>query len=253
MNANSDAVLAVRNVSKTYASGAAGTRALADVSMEVRRGEVVFLVGPSGSGKTTLLSIMGCLLRPSSGRVFVGGEEVTGWDEKRLPEVRLNQIGFVFQGFNLFPNLTASENIQLTLDLKGVRGAAARRRAAELLESVGLASQAGRFPADLSGGQKQRVAIARALAADPAVLLADEPTAALDSQSGAVVIQLLCELAHARNRAVVVVTHDSRVMEYADRVVHIEDGRIVQPSRNRGTHTVAAGAVAAGLHGEDGI
>ncbi|HWB95513.1 MAG TPA: ABC transporter ATP-binding protein [Bryobacteraceae bacterium] len=240
MNSNREAVLAVRNVSKTYSSGSIGTRALDDVSMEVRRGEVVFLVGPSGSGKTTLLSIMGCLLRPSSGQVLVGGEDVTGWGEKRLPEVRLNQIGFVFQAFNLFPNLTAGENIQLTLDLKGLRGAAARRRAAELLEMVGLSRQIGSFPADLSGGQKQRVAIARALAADPAVILADEPTAALDSQSGAVVIQLLCELAHARHRAVVVVTHDSRIMEHADRVVHIEDGRIAE-------------AAVATLHGETRI
>lgn len=220
-------VITVSHISKTYASGTAAVRALDDVSMEVHAGEVVFLVGPSGSGKTTLLSVMGCLLRPTSGRVVVAGKDVTGWKEKHLPAVRLNQIGFVFQGFNLFPNLTAAENILLALDLKGIRGAAARRCAAEMLEAVGLSRESSRFPADLSGGQKQRVAIARALASDPAVLLADEPTAALDSQSGASVIRLICDLAHARDRGVVVVTHDSRVMEFADRIVRIEDGKIV--------------------------
>src|ERR1700693_1366053 len=227
---NRENVISVSQVSKTYSSGAVAVRALEDVSMEVRRGEVVFLVGPSGSGKTTLLSIMGCLLQPSAGRVVVAGEDVTAWREKRLPAVRLNQIGFVFQGFNLFPNLTASENILLALDLKGIRGAAARRRGSELLDMVGLGPQSSRFPADLRGGQKQRVAIARALGAVPAVLLADEPTAALDSQSGASVIRLLCDLAHTRDRGVVVVTHDSRVMEHADRIVRIEDGKIVSSS-----------------------
>ena len=239
---NRESVISVCDVSKTYFSGAVATRALDAVSMKVYPGEVVFLVGPSGSGKTTLLSIMGCLLRPTSGRVVVAGEDVTGWREKRLPAVRLNQIGFVFQAFNLFPNLTATENILLTLDIKGIRGPAARRRAAELLESVGLAPEHARYPADLSGGQKQRVAIARALAADPAVLLADEPTAALDSHSGASVIRLLCDLAHERNRGVVVVTHDSRVMDYADRIVRIEDGRIADASREPRYFAATGGA-----------
>jgi len=231
-------VLAVQGVSKTYSSGAVATRALNEVSLEVRRGEVLFLVGPSGSGKTTLLSIMGCLLRPSSGRVWIAGQDVTGWTEKRLPAIRLRHIGFVFQAFNLFPNLTASENIRLALDLKGIRGSAAQQRAAQLLETVGLTAQAKRFPADLSGGQKQRVAIARALAADASVILADEPTAALDSQNGLSLIRLLCDLAHTNDRAVVVVTHDSRVMEYADRIVRLEDGSIVDSSvvRSSGVH-----------------
>lgn len=229
MNSGSEIAIAVRNVSKTYPSGAVATQALLDVTLDVRRGEVVFLVGPSGSGKTTLLSIMGCLMSPTSGCVLIAGQDVTGWNEKRLPEIRLNHIGFVFQGFNLFPTLTAAENIRLALDLKGIRGSASRKRAAELLNTVGLSSEHCRFPADLSGGQKQRVAIARALATDVPVILADEPTAALDFQNGSSVIRLLCNLAHSRDRAVVVVTHDSRVMEYADRIVHIEDGRIAYP------------------------
>lgn len=228
-SSESRAAIAVQDISKTYSSGAVATHALRGVDMDVRRGEVAFLVGPSGSGKTTLLSIMGCLLRPTSGRVVIGGQDITGWNERRLPEVRLKHIGFVFQNFNLFPNLTAGENIRLVLDLKGIRGPASRTRAAELLEAVGLHSESSRFPSDLSGGQKQRVAIARALAADAPVILADEPTAALDFQNGESVIRLLCDLAHSRDRAVVVVTHDSRVMQYADRIVRIEDGRIAPP------------------------
>jgi putative ABC transport system ATP-binding protein len=228
MTEHRETAISVSGVSKTYSSGAVATRALDNVSMEAKRGEVAFLVGPSGSGKTTLLSIMGCLLRPDSGRVTIAGHDISGWSEKQLPHVRLTQIGFVFQAFNLFPNLTAGENLELALDIKGMRGSKAKERAHELLDTVGLGSNYRSFPADLSGGQKQRVAIARALAADPALLLADEPTASLDSSNGAMVIQLLRDLAHARNRAVVVVTHDSRIMQYADRIVRIEDGRIVQ-------------------------
>ena len=219
--------LSVREVSKSYDERAAATRALDDVSLDVARGEVVLLMGPSGSGKTTLLSIMGCILRPTSGSVRIAGKDVTGLSEAALPAVRLNHIGFVFQGFNLFPNLSAGENVELALDLKGIRGRAAKKRATELLESVGMAAKYREFPANLSGGQKQRVAIARALALDPVIVLADEPTAALDSQSGRTVMDLLRHLAHSRDRAVVIVTHDNRALPYADRIVHIQDGRIV--------------------------
>jgi len=184
------------------------------------------LVGPSGSGKTTLLSIMGCILTATSGSVRVGGREVVGLREKELPALRLQHIGFVFQGFNLFPTLTARENVELMLDLKGVPAAAAKRRAHELLDQVGLGEKHGSFPADLSGGQKQRIAIARALAGDPEIILADEPTAALDSQTGRNVMEMMSELAHKRGRAVVIVTHDSRVLSFADRIVKIEDGAI---------------------------
>lgn len=219
--------ISVSGVSKTYDEGAVGASALSGVDIEVRRGEVSFLVGPSGSGKTTLLSIMGCILRPTTGRVEILGRDITALDERALPDIRLRHIGFVFQGFNLFPTLTAAENIELTLDMKGHAKRDARKHARELLDRVGLAQKYEAFPADLSGGQKQRVAIARALAGDLDILLADEPTAALDSQSGRAVIELLRDLAHERGRAVVLVTHDNRILEYADRVVRIEDGRIV--------------------------
>jgi putative ABC transport system ATP-binding protein len=215
----------VRNLVKTYESGAAAARALDGVDLDVHSGEVMLLMGPSGSGKTTLVSIMGAILRPSSGSVKIQGTEIAGLGEKRLPQLRLNHIGFVFQGFNLFPTLTAAENVELALDLKGIRGSQAHRRARDLLEHVGLADKTRAFPSDLSGGQKQRVAIARALAGNPEIILADEPTAALDSHSGRIVMEMMRSLAHEKGRAVVIVTHDSRVLEYADQIVHIEDGR----------------------------
>lgn len=201
--------------------------ALRGVDFDVHPGELVLLMGPSGSGKTTLLSIMGCLLRPSSGSVRVAGREVTLLDESQLPSIRLNHIGFVFQSFNLFPTLTAGENVELLLDLKGVSRARARERAALLLDQVGLGDRRSALPSELSGGQKQRVAIARALAGEATALLADEPTAALDSDTGRDIMQTLRTLAHQRGRAVVIVTHDQRTLEFADRTVHMEDGLIV--------------------------
>jgi len=189
---------------------------------------VVLLMGPSGSGKTTLLSIMGCILRATSGSVQVAGREVATLSERELPAIRLENIGFIFQGFNLFPTLTVGENVELALDLKGVRGSKAREEAGRLLDQVELAAKRDSFPSDLSGGQKQRVAIARALSGSPSVILADEPTAALDSQSGRKVMEMMHELAHKHGRGVVVVTHDSRVLEFGDRIVHMEDGRIAE-------------------------
>lgn len=222
----------VLGVTKTFAEGAAVVRALNGISFHVENGELVLLMGPSGSGKTTLLSIMGCILRPTAGSVAIRGREVTGLDERELPQVRLTHIGFVFQGFNLFPALTALENVELALDLRGIGKREASRRAGEVLEQVGLGDKLHTYSADLSGGQKQRVAIARALVGEPQIILADEPTAALDSVSGRAVIELLRELAHARGRAVVLVTHDNRILSYADRIAHIEDGRIVaKPSQ----------------------
>ena len=221
--------ISVESLSKIYGHGATAVRALDGVTFRVEDGEVVLLMGPSGSGKTTLLSIMGCILRPSSGRIRIGGRDVTDLSERKIPGIRLKHIGFIFQGFNLFPTLTAGENVEISLDLHGVRGRRAKLRAAELLEQVGLTDKYQSFPADLSGGQKQRVAIARALAGEPEIILADEPTAALDSTSGRVVMNMLKELAHNRRRAVVIVTHDNRVLEYGDRVAHIEDGKISEP------------------------
>jgi len=201
--------------------------ALVNVNLDVQGGEMMMLIGPSGSGKTTLLSIMGCILRPTSGSVRIGGREVTSLTEKELPRVRLDHVGFIFQSFNLFHALTAGENIELALDLKGIKGRKARLRASQLLADVDLADKYRAHPADLSGGEKQRVAIARALAGEPDIILADEPTAALDSHSGRTVIELLRGLARQRDRAVVIVTHDPRTLESADRIVHIEDGRIL--------------------------
>ncbi|HXY52738.1 MAG TPA: ABC transporter ATP-binding protein [Terriglobales bacterium] len=220
--------IAVRKLTKTYTEGATSSPALRGIDLDVEAGELVMLMGPSGSGKTTLLSIMGCILSPTSGSVRIAGREVSHLSQKELPAVRLANIGFVFQGFNLFPTLTAAENVELMLDLKGIRGEVAKRRAEELLEQVGLSQKLESFPADLSGGQKQRVAVARALAGDPRIILADEPTAALDSHTGRHVIETMQQLAHARGRAVVVVTHDSRVAEFADRIVRIEDGLIAR-------------------------
>lgn len=220
--------ISVRGVSKTYEEGASKVPALRGVDLNVFRGEVVLLMGPSGSGKTTLLSIMGCILRPTAGSVRVAGIETGGLREKELPPVRLEHIGFIFQGFNLFPTLTAGENVELALDLKGIRGAKANEEARRLLGVVALEEKYDAFPSDLSGGQKQRVAVARALAGSPSVILADEPTAALDGHTGRSVLQTMHDLAHKHGRAVVVVTHDSRVIEFGDRIVHMEDGRIVE-------------------------
>jgi putative ABC transport system ATP-binding protein len=220
--------LSARNVTKTYDLGNQPVHALRGVDLDVAPGEVLLLLGPSGSGKTTLLSIMGCILRASGGSVRVEGREVAQLPERELPGVRLRHFGFVFQGFNLFPALTAVENVEIALGLKGTTGRDARRRALDALSLVGLSDKAATVPANLSGGQKQRVAIARALVSDPAIILADEPTAALDSTSGQVVMELLRSLAKDRARAVVIVTHDSRTFHYADRLVAIEDGRLAQ-------------------------
>ena len=220
--------ISVRNVTKEFVEGANRVQVLHGVDFDVEQGEVVLLMGPSGSGKTTLLSIMGCILRATSGSVQIAGREVASLSERELPAIRLQNIGFIFQGFNLFPTLTVGENVELALDLKGVRGSKAKEEAGWLLEQVGLATKRDSFPSDLSGGQKQRVAIARALSGSPRVILADEPTAALDSQSGRNVMEMMRELAHKHGRGVVVVTHDSRVLEYGDRIVHMEDGRIAE-------------------------
>ena len=225
-DASHQPAIVVRRVSKTYGEGPTAVAALHEVDLDVHRGEVLLMMGPSGSGKTTLLSIMGAILTASSGSVRLNGEEVVGRSERDLPRLRLTHVGFVFQGFNLFPALTAEENVALALDVRGLRGRAALDRARAALATVDLSAKAGSYPADLSGGQKQRVAIARALVGDPPIVLADEPTAALDSRSGATVLDLLRRLARDRDRAIVMVTHDHRAAAYADRVVEIADGRL---------------------------
>lgn len=219
-------LLVVHDVSMVFGSGENAQHALRDVNLTVHDGEVLMLRGPSGSGKTTLLSIMGGILSPTSGSLTIDGHAMTGLSAPELSAIRLKYFGFIFQDYNLFPTLTCSQNIQVALDLRGIARDEARRLAAAALQEVGLGNRVDEMPARLSGGQKQRLAVARALAGMPKVMLADEPTAALDSTNGLMIMALLRDLAHARDRAVVVVTHDDRIMPYADRVVHIEDGRI---------------------------
>jgi putative ABC transport system ATP-binding protein len=223
------AVLEARDVSKTYREGPHEVPVLRGVSLTVARGEVIALEGPSGSGKTTLLCILGCLLTASTGRVVIDGRVIEpGHHPERLQEVRRRSVSFVFQQFNLFPSLTAKENVQYALNLKGWRGRRARHEADRVLEAVGLAERKDFRPRDLSGGQRQRVAVARALAGPAPLILADEPTGNLDSESGAVVLALFRDLAKAEGRALVIVTHDPLVRTIADRVATIRDGRLTQ-------------------------
>jgi putative ABC transport system ATP-binding protein len=216
----------LRDVGMTYGTGEAAVVALRDASLDIRRGEILMLMGPSGSGKTTLLQIAGALLAPTRGEVRLMGKPIQSLSQEKRGALRLRHFGFVFQSYNLFPTLTARQNVELALDLRGTDAGDRIAAAETALARVGLADRAGHYPAQLSGGQKQRVAIARALAGSPDVVFADEPTAALDSESGKRVVSLLHDLAKAQDRAVVVVTHDPRIVDAADRIVHIEDGRI---------------------------
>jgi putative ABC transport system ATP-binding protein len=219
-------VILAENVTKTFYEGREPVPVLRGVSIAVEPGEVVALEGPSGSGKTTFLSILGCLLGASGGTVEIAGERVDAKHAGRLQAVRRRHIGFVFQQFNLFPALTALENVEYALNLKGVTGKKARSEASDLIDRVGLADRAKFLPRDLSGGQKQRVAIARALAATPSVILADEPTASLDYAVANQILDLFSEVARSEGRSLLIVTHDPKVRRVADRVVSIEDGRI---------------------------
>jgi putative ABC transport system ATP-binding protein len=219
-------VLEARDVTKVFREGSQSIPVLNGASLSLDRGEIVAIEGPSGSGKTTFLTILGCMLTPSSGRVCIEGREVDPCRPDLLPAYRRASIGFVFQQFNLFPALTAAENVEYALNLKGTKGTKARREAGRLLEAVGLDDRSGFLPRDLSGGQKQRVAIARALAGEAPILLADEPTANLDSHVGAQILELFRGLVKQKNRALLIVTHDPKVRVIADRVVRIHDGMI---------------------------
>ncbi len=219
-------VIRLDKVSKTYGTGEFAVHAVEDVSLELEPGKFYILMGPSGSGKTTLLMLMGCLLRPTSGGVFLFDREVSALDEVELPRVRRENVGFIFQGFNLFPALTAIENVEATLNLKGRRGQAGRAEAARLLAHVGLSPRLDHLPEDLSGGEKQRVAVARALAGDPPIILADEPTGQLDSKTGRLIVEVLKDLAHNEGRLIFMVSHDSRILHLADRIFTIEDGQL---------------------------
>jgi putative ABC transport system ATP-binding protein len=231
MNA-SEIVLSARNIMHRYGSGDTALVALHGIDLDVKSGEILLLMGPSGSGKTTLIQIMGCLLRPTGGSIELHGEDVTEFPESRRNVLRRQNFGFIFQANNLFPTLTVTENVMVALDLLGAPPRAARQKARELLVSVGLDNRLDAFPEHLSGGQRQRVGIARALAGDPAILLADEPTAALDAKNGHRVMEMLHHMAHNDNRAVVIVTHDPRILDVADRIARLEDGRIITTETN---------------------
>ena len=220
-------VLTVESVTKVFEEGRQRVEVLRGITMDVAAGEVVALEGPSGSGKTTLLSIAGCILTPTSGEVEVAGRKVQRADRAALREVRRRSIGFVFQQYNLFPALSALENVEYSLNVRGVGGRGAREEAERVLDRVGLGDRLHFLPRDLSGGQKQRVAIARALAGSPPVVLADEPTANLDTAVGGQVLDLFRELAKGEEKGLLVVTHDPKVRRIADRVVGIRDGALV--------------------------
>jgi len=225
----SDGVLAVecRGVTKEFGNGDTKTLALRGVDLDARPGEMTLLVGPSGCGKTTLISIIAGLLNPSGGEVNVLGTRLDKLSGSRLVKFRAANIGFVFQQYNLLPALTAAENAAVPLVIAGEYKSAAVKRAAEVLESVDLGERTQARPSQLSGGQQQRVAIARALIHQPRLLVCDEPTAALDAQSGQTVMQLLRRVALDPKRAVIVVTHDNRIFQYGNRVVSMSDGRVV--------------------------
>jgi putative ABC transport system ATP-binding protein len=222
-----EVIIEAKELKKTLGKGAGQVQALRGIDLALRRGEVTLLMGPSGSGKTTLLLILGCMLTPSSGTVTICGRSTGDADKEALAKIRRDHIGFVFQAYHLFPTLTATQNVQLALDIRGEHGRAAAKRAREALAQVGLEQKARSRPNSLSGGEQQRVAIARALVANPSVILADEPTSALDGDNGRTIMRILAESAHERDRAVLVVTHDPRIIPFGDRIIEIEDGLLV--------------------------
>ena len=224
-------LLEARGITKNIQTGAGELKILKGVDMDLRPGELTLLMGPSGSGKTTLLSILGCILTASSGNLKVAGEEAVGQSSEGLAHVRRRHIGFVFQSYNLFPTLSALENVLVALDVRGSKVSDPVKAATDALVAVGLSHRIHTYPSKLSGGEKQRVAIARSLAGHPSVVLADEPTAALDSENGKAVMELLAQVAKDPSRAVLAVTHDHRTLGYADRIIRIEDGRIVADER----------------------
>ena len=219
-----NATFQVTHVSKRYGSGSTEVTAVRDVSLTVAPSEIVLIMGPSGSGKTTLLLMLGALLKPTDGSIQLNGTLLSALAENRLPDIRLRQFGFIFQDFNLLSALTALENVAIVAELTGMKNGAARKKATAVLIDLGLGERLNFLPEKLSGGEKQRVAIARALVNDPTLILADEPTANLDSKIGHEVMRLLRSIAKEQNRSVVIVSHDQRIKDIADRVLWLEDG-----------------------------
>jgi putative ABC transport system ATP-binding protein len=232
MNGNSETPLVTcRDVTKTYGSGNAEVYALRGVDLDVYPGELTMLVGPSGCGKTTLLSVLAGLLRPTAGSVHVMGTELTRLSSWRRTEFRRDHVGFVFQQFNLLPALTAAENASVPLLIQGKQRRSALARAKEILGQMGMADRVNNLPSKLSGGQQQRVAIARALIHHPQLLVCDEPTSALDAKTGHTILELLRSIAVEGDRAVIIVTHDSRIFEFADTLARMDDGHVVSIER----------------------
>ncbi len=222
----SNVAISVKNVAKDFPVGDDSIRVLHGISVDVKAGELTYLVGESGSGKTTLISIIAGILWPTEGQIEVFGTDIYRLSDNDLVKFRLNTIGFIFQQYNLLPTLTAAENAAVPLIASGMRRAEAVERGRALLEKLNIANQADKYPNQLSGGQQQRVAIARALVHEPRLIVCDEPTAALDARSGRRVMDLLREVALADDRAVIIVTHDNRIFDLADRILAMEDGRI---------------------------
>lgn len=218
-------VIAIDRVNHYYGSGRLRKQILFDVTNAIQPGEIVIMMGPSGSGKTTLLTLIGALRSTQAGSMQVLGQELRNASQRRLTKLRRN-IGYIFQGHNLLNSLTARQNVQMALELHKLPGAECRRRADAMLEAVGLLDWANYYPHDLSGGQKQRVAIARALASHPRIILADEPTSALDKQSGRDIVNIMQKLAKQQGSAILLVTHDNRILDIADRILYMEDGHL---------------------------
>ena len=216
--------LQITHVTKRYGAGSTEVTAVRDVSLSISPGEIVLIMGPSGSGKTTLLSMFGALLKPTEGTIQLNGTVISALAENRLPDIRLKQFGFIFQDFNLLSALTALENVAIVAELAGSKSSEAKRKATLLLTELGLGGRLNFLPEKLSGGEKQRVAIARALVNDPTLILADEPTANLDSKIGHEIMRLLRRIAKEQGRSVVIVSHDQRIKDIADRVLWLEDG-----------------------------
>jgi putative ABC transport system ATP-binding protein len=230
-NSSVGPVLEVSRLTRRFGEGESAVAAVRGVDLRLDAGEIALIMGPSGSGKTTLLSMLGALLRPTQGEIQLSGETITDLTERELPALRAKRIGFIFQDFNLMPSLTARENVEVALNVAGVHGVAARERATTLLEELGLGERLDFLPENLSGGEKQRVAIARALANDPDLVLADEPTANLDSSIGREVMRRLREIAKRRGQSVLIVSHDDRIREFVDRVLWLEDGEFTSERR----------------------
>jgi putative ABC transport system ATP-binding protein len=224
----SDLVMEATGIAKDLGHGAGQIRALKGVDLALKGGQLTLLMGPSGSGKTTLLSILGCMLTPTEGTIRVRGDSIAGKNPEDLAKLRRENIGFVFQSYHLFPTLSAVDNVRLALDVRGETGKDAADKSRAALARVGLSNKTKNYPRQLSGGEQQRVAIARAVVGDPSVILADEPTAALDTENGKAIMGILAAIAKDPGRGVLVVTHDPRLVPFADRIIHIEDGLIVR-------------------------